>query len=317
MAYNRARFNLTEYNRKGIREKFITAIAAEQVTTSIGSALNNYLLGIFNTRVSTELQGANGYIFSASGAETVNSASSGELRAILSATSSEVVTETVLAASNVYPDVDYREEINAETECELRRIINAVSGSETITGDIAPGCIFWSSGEASTVITANIQAPQSWLLLEESADENVTTSIKISGVVYPKAAGTVTIQGNIALAANNWFAWDAREHISPFYGTLGSNTYLYPAAYELVSAIANAISVEEKVCLLNVTLVPGDQLVVDAENYNIWNNGENAIKIHSGDWIDELDRETIDIDISASSGSANLSATILYTERYL
>ena len=71
------------------------------------------------------------------------------------------------------------------------------------------------------------------------------------------------------------------------------------------------------VCELNITLKPGQKLIVDATNYNVLLDNENAIWAQSGAWIDELTRETSSISINASSGVANLSANILYTERYL
>ena len=71
------------------------------------------------------------------------------------------------------------------------------------------------------------------------------------------------------------------------------------------------------ICYLTVTLKPGSTLIIDANNYNILLDGENAIELQSGDWLDDLDRETVDIAIGAASGVSGLSASILYTERYL
>ena len=64
-------------------------------------------------------------------------------------------------------------------------------------------------------------------------------------------------------------------------------------------------------------LKPGERLVIDANNYNVLLNGQNAIWYQADDWLDDMNRNTISIDITASAGVSNLSATILYTELYL
>lgn len=98
---------------------------------------------------------------------------------------------------------------------------------------------------------------------------------------------------------------------------LGADIAFQLEGFELISAAATSEAVETKTCVLNITLRPGQRLIIDANNYNVLLDGENAIYIQSGDWIDELIRNTTALDISAASGSANISATILYTERFL
>lgn len=87
--------------------------------------------------------------------------------------------------------------------------------------------------------------------------------------------------------------------------------------YELVSTVLSVESVQEFVCMLNVTLKPGQRLIIDADNYNVTIDGEDAIDCHTGEWLDALNRNTTGISIQAASGGRNLSASILYTERYL
>ncbi len=95
------------------------------------------------------------------------------------------------------------------------------------------------------------------------------------------------------------------------------NRWITFDAYELMSSSATLEAVDIITCELNVRLEPGQRLVVDAENYNVLIDGENAIEIQRGEWIDELNRETSSISVTAASGVSNLSASILYTERYL
>ena len=87
--------------------------------------------------------------------------------------------------------------------------------------------------------------------------------------------------------------------------------------YELVSASASSEAIELKVCYLDITLKPGQRLIIDANNYNVLLNGENAIYIQRGEWIDAINRNTSNIDIDSQSGRGNISASIMYTERFL
>lgn len=89
------------------------------------------------------------------------------------------------------------------------------------------------------------------------------------------------------------------------------------AGNELVSQTADLITIDEIVCELNLTLMPGQRLIVDASNYNVLLDGENMIHTQVGEWLDELTRETNSITITAAEGGAGLSANILYTERFL
>ena len=94
-------------------------------------------------------------------------------------------------------------------------------------------------------------------------------------------------------------------------------TYLAASGYEKVSESVTLEAVDIITCELDITLKPGDILVVDAINYNVWLNNENVNWIQKGEWIDELVRETSSISVEANVGSDQLSANILYTEAYL
>ena len=89
------------------------------------------------------------------------------------------------------------------------------------------------------------------------------------------------------------------------------------AGNELVSQVSDATVVEEIACVLNLTLEPGQHLIVDANNYNVLVDNENMIHTQEGEWLDELSRDTLSITVTAAEGGAGLTANILYTERYL
>ena len=96
-----------------------------------------------------------------------------------------------------------------------------------------------------------------------------------------------------------------------------ANVRMTAENYELVSASASSEAIEYKTCFLDITLKPGQRLIIDANNYNVLLNGENAIYIQRGDWIDAINRNTTSIDIDSQSGRGNISASIMYTERFL
>lgn len=86
---------------------------------------------------------------------------------------------------------------------------------------------------------------------------------------------------------------------------------------EVFFATADVISLIESVCEFpGLTLRPGQTLVVDAGTFNVLLDGENAIYLQSGEWLDNLNRNTQSITISGT-GATRLTAEILYTERYL
>lgn len=75
--------------------------------------------------------------------------------------------------------------------------------------------------------------------------------------------------------------------------------------------------IAQDICILDVTLAPGQVLVIDSANYTVTIDGENRMDIHSGAWFDELNRDTVSISIQTAAGVSHLSAALDYTERYL
>lgn len=66
-----------------------------------------------------------------------------------------------------------------------------------------------------------------------------------------------------------------------------------------------------------ITLLPGEILIIDGDNYTVMHGGQNVISAHTGSWP-AISRDAYDIQITSGTGTLeNLDATILYTERYL
>ena len=66
---------------------------------------------------------------------------------------------------------------------------------------------------------------------------------------------------------------------------------------------------------MDISLAPGQTLVVDSENLIVLLDGENIVARHSGRWC-ELDRKVRSVVISTGTAGA-IESSILYTERWL
>ena len=86
-------------------------------------------------------------------------------------------------------------------------------------------------------------------------------------------------------------------------------------AYGIFGAAITAENLDEIVLTLSCSIPKKGTLVIDSDNFRVLLNGNNAIKYHSGDWIDELCRDTKSIKIE--SGGNTLTAEIYYQELWL
>lgn len=207
----------------------------------------------------------------------------------------EEVDAVVGSALNFYPLAIGNERVNETTEGVKARFVSA-SGSETIGEEVVEA--------------------QMTVILFPHFEENVTEEIELGAEIMPTVTGNEQITSDLLLGADYYPVVNLSETVDA-ETALGSNIYPAAEGYELISESASLENIDTKTCVLTVTLRPSQVLIIDAENYNVLLDNQNAIDIQSGDWIDELNRSTTDITISAASGLSNLEATILYTERYL
>lgn len=99
--------------------------------------------------------------------------------------------------------------------------------------------------------------------------------------------------------------------------TLSQNVWSTADFGEVFNATADVMALTEYVCEFpDLILRPGQTLVIDAGTYNVLLDGDNAIHLQQGDWLDSMKRNTQTITISGT-GASRLTAEILYTERYL
>lgn len=86
-------------------------------------------------------------------------------------------------------------------------------------------------------------------------------------------------------------------------------------AYAIFGATISAEVLDETILDLSCTIPPDGILVIDSDNFRVLLNGANAIKYHSGNWIDELSRQSKVIKIEG--GANSLEASIYFQELWL
>ena len=168
-------------------------------------------------------------------------------------------------------------------------------------------------------------------------DATITREILSRYIAYghDTLAATFTEELSSAAIVKDTTTWAAEfipeTYLSPRVRDLGTqmdaeldcdvylgNKVIEPAAlmlYGIFNGVFSAEALEEISMDLAVTLQPGDILVIDSDNFRVLLNGENAIKYHSGDWIDELNR--MSKNITVSGGGSALETTIYFQELWL
>lgn len=212
------------------------------------------------------------------------------------ATGAESVLALIGSALEVYPDAIGNEKVNCSISGLPTHYIRGSEGDETVL--------------------ASISAGQLSIMLSAAMAETITNTSAVVARITPYPIGTETVETDIILSAEAYLTVTPSETIIADT-ELGGIASLTAEGYELISESASLEIVDFKTCVLTVALEPGQKLIIDADSYTVLLDGENAIEIQSGEWIDELDRTTTEITVRASAGQSNLSSSIIYTERYL
>ena len=214
-----------------------------------------------------------------------------------------------------YLSVSFSEEIDAVIGSALNFYPTAI-GNERVDETIAIEKGMFISADGTETISEEVIEGQQTVILFPHFSEEVTEEISLSAEIMPFVTGNELVNCSGAIGANFYATAEGNEDIDADT-SLGANFYTTADGYELVSESASLENIETKTCVLTLTLKPSQVLIIDANTYNVLLDNQNAIEVQSGDWIDELNKNTTDISITAASGVANISATILYTERYL
>ena len=219
-----------------------------------------------------------------------------------------------LNLSSISLTVDFTEDITAECgiAAEFRStaaIIEKVTASANGQSGILPVVSYEEeiSGSAILGITA---------LPVCRISESVSASGKAAAQYDPPAAFTEVVSSDVEAASMLRINAAVSENVTA-KAVPGALLSAIASYFELVNGSASVETTEVIACLIDVTLQPGDRLVVDAVTYNVYLNDQNIVDLHRGEWIDELNRDTINLEVIASTGTNNLEAQVLYTERYL
>lgn len=147
--------------------------------------------------------------------------------------------------------------------------------------------------------------------------ENITADCYLTDDVNLKETYSENVLADFGISQDVNIAVEFIENITgDLY--LSQDVAVYDLSMnELVTASVSVDVIEERICYLDIVLEPGHKLVIDADTYNVYLDEENAVWVQRGEWLDELSRNTVRIDVIAASGTPNIKASILYTERYL
>ena len=189
-------------------------------------------------------------------------------------------------------------------------------GYERVNAEAVGNSGWIKSATGTEIIDTLEMLGETYLLAKVAGKENISSTVRISANVLPMIIANEAITTVCHLDADIKLIINGNESIDALT-MLGANIRVLLSGYEFVNESASLENIETRTCYLTVSLQPNQILIIDSNTYNVLLDSENAIDIQSGDWIDELNRNTVDLKIEAASGSANLDATILYTERYL
>ena len=84
---------------------------------------------------------------------------------------------------------------------------------------------------------------------------------------------------------------------------------------DLLSCDVASVILENEKITINATIPANGRLEIDSDDFTVLLNGENALHLHSGEWL-FLDREIESILIDSGTGG-ELTGSIIYNERYL
>lgn len=84
---------------------------------------------------------------------------------------------------------------------------------------------------------------------------------------------------------------------------------------DLLSCDVTSVILENEKITINATIPANGRLEIDSDIFTVLIDGENALHLHSGEWL-FLDRDIESISIDSGTGG-ELTGSIIYNERYL
>ena len=219
--------------------------------------------------------------------------------------------------SAIWLSVLIDEKVTPSVGTSLEAYLVAIANERINNGGCIGGNGVYTSGFVTETIAEGVTSGECSVIIGRmTASELIDGHCTIMSESRPLVIGIETITAEAALRSDVYLKARAEETITAEAVT-DKETWLLAECYELVSSSATLETVDIEVCSINITLQPGQRLIVDARDYNVWIDGENALYAQAGAWIDEMTRDTSSISITAASGVSGLTASILYTEQYL
>lgn len=227
--------------------------------------------------------------------EAVDSISAKAVMLLQGFTATEVVESEIIGHIIISLKINYAENITADIDGRGSYTLG-MEYAENVSSTPITAIMFLQGFTDSENVTADCYLTDH-VNLKQTYSENVSANVGISQDVDIKVTFEENITGNIFLSQEVKIV------------DISMN--------ELVTASVSVDVIEEKICYLDIVLAPGQKLVIDADTYNVYLDEENVVWAQRGEWLDELSRNTVRIDVIAASGTPNIKASILYTERYL
>lgn len=152
------------------------------------------------------------------------------------------------------------------------------------------------------------------VLMSTQSSENISAQAALGASISLSAAMTEAILAQTSLGAEHYIQMSAREEIN---ADIAVACMVFPPvqnAYEIISAVCNLEAVDIIEITIDVTINPGQTLVIDSDGYVVLLDGQNIVDKHEGRWL-KLDRLIRSVQIGTGS-NAELQSSILYTERW-
>ena len=144
---------------------------------------------------------------------------------------------------------------------------------------------------------------------ELSASIIIAQDIYESGTLSSELAGVSYMSTNIP-EQGYWYS-ELQSSASLVKNIAGTELFLT----EIVFATVAAVTIEENILTISVSVPPGGELRIDSDRFTVTLNGENILHLQSGYWP-KLSRDLVQMTIDSGSGGV-LSGEIVYAERWL
>ena len=186
---------------------------------------------------------------------------------------------------------------------------------EAITGEAVINNGVYITGKASEVVTA-ASARYGYFYIKRAPVLTIQGDCVPSIIAMMTGSAAETVTADAAFSQSIRTSGALAEVVEAETAISQDVRFPHTELDELILGSTDIEATEEMICYLNVTLKPGQELIIDAGTYNMSIDGENFIHAQSGAWLDDLNRNTQRIQIEGV-GADNLTASVLYTERYL